>query len=245
MRAAILSDIHSNLEALEAVFAHVADRDVDAVVVLGDIVGYNADPVEVVARLVEHPNTTLIAGNHDMAATGRFDVNFFNTIAATAISWTADVLTPDARALLTALEPRAEIGLGLLVHGSVVEPAIEYVTNANVARASFAAEQFSRCFFGHTHMPACFAQAQDGHVSGSVLADGIARTLEPGARYMLNPGSVGQPRDRDPRASYLIYDQTEATAVVHRVDYDLETTQRKILDAGLPDFLALRLASGR
>lgn len=244
MRAAFLSDVHSNLEALDAVLEHAREQGAVAYVVLGDIVGYNADPDGVIARLMSLPNLTLLAGNHDLAVTGRFDVGIFNRIAADAISWTGEVLSPEARGVLEGLEPRAEATQGLLVHGSVVDPAIEYVVNTDVARRSFDAEDFALCFFGHTHVPTCFS-ANGGEVNGTILQDGVAQPLGEGARFMLNPGSVGQPRDGDPRASYMIYDDAERVVVVHRVTYDLERTQRKVLDAGLHPFLAERLASGR
>lgn len=244
MRAAFLSDVHSNLEALDAVLGHAREQGAVAYVVLGDIVGYNADPDGVIARLMSLPNLTLLAGNHDLAVTGRFDVGIFNRIAADAISWTGEVLSPEARGVLEGLEPRAEATQGLLVHGSVVDPAIEYVVNTDVARRSFDAEDFALCFFGHTHVPTCFS-ANGGEVHGTILQDGVAQPLGGGARFMLNPGSVGQPRDGDPRASYMIYDDAERVVVVHRVTYDLERTQRKVLDAGLHPFLAERLASGR
>lgn len=245
MRVAILSDVHSNLEALEAVLIHALEQQARSHVVLGDIVGYNADPVEVIARLASLPDVTLIAGNHDLAAIGRYDVSIFNPVAAEAIAWTAEALTADARTLLTSLEPKRRAPVGLLVHGSVVKPDIEYVFNAETAEKSFKAEPFDVCFFGHTHMPACYRRDADGFVVGSVLADGTALHLDPGARFMLNPGSVGQPRDRDPRASYGIFDDDAMTITVHRVPYDIERTQQKVRDAGLPGVLADRLSDGR
>src|SRR5687768_13138674 len=123
MRVAFLSDVHSNLEALEAVLSDARDKDAGSYVVLGDIVGYNANPNEVIARLTELPQVALLAGNHDLAATGRFDVSIFNSMAAAAIRWTTDVLTDEARGVLDALKPRADNEHGVLVHGSVVDPA--------------------------------------------------------------------------------------------------------------------------
>ena len=245
MRIAILSDVHSNLEALDAVLARAAEAGASSTLVLGDIVGYNADPREVVERLVSLPNVTLLAGNHDLAATDRFDVTWFNSVAAAAIRWTAQALGPDALQVLRGLVPRVETAEALLVHGSVRDPAAEYVVNAADAQASFDAEEFSLCFFGHTHLPASFVADGSGNIVGRPLSDGETVSLEPGSRVMLNPGSVGQPRDSDPRASFMIYDTDEASAVVHRVAYDLATTQLKIRAVGLPDVLADRLAVGR
>lgn len=244
MRIAILSDIHSNLEALDAVLARADDEGVDATFVLGDIVGYNADPVAVITRLQGRDATTAIAGNHDLAATGRFDTSLFNVVAADAIAWTSDRLIDADCHYLDDLTPSTGTAHALLVHGSVVDPAIEYVNNVRKARASFDANPFTLCFFGHTHMPTLFSHHGDT-VDASVLADGAGVTLDGARRYMLNPGSVGQPRDNDPRASFMIYDEQTRTATVHRVAYDIPSAQEKIHAAGLPTILADRLAVGR
>ena len=245
MRIVVLSDIHSNLEALDAVLQRARDERVEATYVLGDIVGYGADPNAVVARLGEQPSSVLIAGNHDLAATGRFDTEWFNPVAAEAIAWTESILDPDARAFLTALEPRGDAAEGLLVHGSVVDPAAEYVLNLEVARASFEAAEFGHCFFGHTHLPTLFID-EGGRIDGRALRDGAGVSLESngGKRFMVNPGSVGQPRDGDPRASMMIYDTADRSAVVHRVPYPIERAAAKIRHAGLPAVLADRLAVG-
>jgi predicted phosphodiesterase len=246
VRIAILSDIHSNLEALDAVLARARDEGATATFVLGDIVGYGADPDAVVARLAEQPSATVIAGNHDLAATGRFDATWFNTVAADAIRWTESTMDPATRAFLSGLEPRGDSSEGLLVHGSVVDPAAEYVVNVEAARASFDAAPFACCFFGHTHLPTLFAD-DDGRIDGFALHDGASVSLSANGttRYMINPGSVGQPRDGDPRASMMIYDSDERTAVVYRVPYDIEAAASKIRDAGLPGMLADRLSLGR
>lgn len=244
MRIAVLSDIHSNLEALEAVLARAADEGAEATWVLGDLVGYGADPVGVVERLRALAGA-ILAGNHDLAATDRFDTRWFNAVAEKAIRWTREVIDVDTHAFLADLVPRGRTDAGLLVHGSVVDPAAEYITDTTVARASFDAESFSVCFFGHTHMPTMFVRADGGRVEGVVLADGVAVRIDPAVRYLLNPGSVGQPRDGDRRASFLMLDIDARTAVVHRVAYDIDAAQTKIRDAGLPHVLADRLAEGR
>jgi len=243
VRIAVLSDVHSNLEALEAVLEHTGGR-ADTFYVLGDIVGYGADPQAVVDRL-DALGGTLIAGNHDLAATDRFDTQWFNRVAATAIRWTVEALDDGGRAVLQALEPRRESLAGLLVHGSVVDPAAEYVVNTGDAAVSFEADPFEICFFGHTHLPVVFWTDGGTHVNRRGLVDARALQLEPGTRYMLNPGSVGQPRDGDPRASYMLFDTEGRAATVHRVEYAIQTAQRKIRDAGLPEVLADRLAVGR
>ena len=248
MRIAVLSDIHSNVEALDAVLDRAQTEDAGATVVLGDIVGYGADPVAVVERLRSLPRVTMIAGNHDLAATQRFDTTWFNSAAEAAIRWTRAALDDDTMRTLTALEPRGALGEALLVHGSVVDPAAQYVFNADQAGESFDAEPFTLCFFGHTHMPTLFEAGPNADrpsiVKGQILGDREPVELREG-RFMLNPGSVGQPRDADPRASFMIFDTERSIAVVHRVPYDIAGAQRKIYDAGLPTVLGDRLAVGR
>jgi len=245
VRIAVISDIHSNLEALGAVLDRAEEERAEATYVLGDIVGYGADPDAVVARLAEQPSAVCIAGNHDLAATGRFDTGWFNSIATDAIEWTTSVMNDDTRAFLSSLEPRGDAAEGLLVHGSVVDPAAEYVMNVAAARASFGAGDFVRCFFGHTHLPTVFVD-EGGRIDGYALRDGDPVSLAvDGTRFMVNPGSVGQPRDGDPRASMMILDTERATGVVHRVPYAIDAAAAKIRDAGLPPALADRLALGR
>jgi predicted phosphodiesterase len=246
VRIAVLSDIHSNLEALDAVLKRAREERAEATYVLGDIVGYGADPDAVIARLRELPSVFLIAGNHDLAATDRFETAWFNAVAAEAIRWTVDVMTPESRNALELLEPRAGAAEGLLVHGSVVDPAAEYVLNVDIARASFDAETFERCFFGHTHLPTLFARDERNRVTGRALLDGEVVSLnDEGERFMANPGSVGQPRDGDPRASMMMYDTSDRSAVVYRVEYPIEQAARKIREAGLPEILADRLSVGQ
>jgi predicted phosphodiesterase len=246
VRIAVISDIHSNLEALGAVLDRAEEERAEATYVLGDIVGYGADPDAVVARLAEQPSAVCIAGNHDLAATGRFDTGWFNSIATDAIEWTTSVMNDDTRAFLSNLEPRGDAAEGLLVHGSVVDPAAEYVMNVASARASFGAGDFVRCFFGHTHLPTVFVD-DGGRIDGHALRDGdpVSLAANGSKRFMVNPGSVGQPRDGDPRASMMILDTERATAVVHRVPYAIDSAAAKIRDAGLPPALADRLAFGR
>jgi predicted phosphodiesterase len=246
VRIAVLSDIHSNVEALDAVLARARDERAGTTYVLGDIVGYGADPDAVVARLAEQPSTVCIAGNHDLAATGRFDTDWFNPIATDAIRWTVSVMRDETRTFLAGLEPRGDAAEGLLVHGSVVDPAAEYVMNVEAARASFDADAFARCFFGHTHLPTLFVN-EGGRIDGVALRDGepVSLARDGSKRFMINPGSVGQPRDGDARASLMIVDTDAMSAVVHRVPYAIETAAGKIRDAGLPVALAERLAYGR
>ena len=241
MRIAILSDIHSNLEALEAVLGAVDEARCERVVVLGDIVGYGADPTAVIERLRDRDAIT-IAGNHDLAATGAFDVTWFNEVATAAIGWTKENLSSDAKNFLESLHPMLQTDHGLLVHGSVRDPIAEYLLSADDAAVSFSLAEFPLAFFGHTHFPTVFRHRPDGHVAGWVLREGEEVALVAGERYMLNPGSVGQPRDRDPRAAFLVVD--DGRAVGHRIAYPIERAAQKIRAAGLPGWLAERLSLG-
>jgi diadenosine tetraphosphatase ApaH/serine/threonine PP2A family protein phosphatase len=217
--------------------------------VLGDIVGYGADPVPVVDR-IRGLGPDAVCGNHDLVAIGRFDVGWFNEVAAAAAIWTIDQLNDEVRAWIASLEPSTRTGEIRLVHGSVRDPVAEYITDIVVASASFDALSEDVCFFGHTHVPAVYQFAPQGEgarpLSGRVTewhpeAEDELK-LASGTRYLINPGSVGQPRDGDPRASYAIVDGTRVTW--HRVEYSIESAQKKILDAGLPPWLAQRLAIG-
>lgn len=241
MRTAVLSDIHSNLEALDAVLAAADEAGCERVIVLGDIVGYGADPDAVIGRLADR-DAIAIAGNHDLAATGAFDVSWFNEVAAAAIAWTTATMTSDTKSYLEALSPRRDSASALLVHGSVRDPVAEYLLAAPDAAASFALDDFPLAFFGHTHLPTIFRARGDGTVNAWVLDENLELTFAPDERYMVNPGSVGQPRDRDPRAAFLIWDDGRVTG--HRVSYPIEAAAKKILDAGLPRWLAERLALG-
>src|SRR5919106_1785234 len=191
MRIAVLSDIHSNLEALDAVLAAADDAGCERVIALGDIVGYGADPDAVIARLADR-DAIAIAGNHDLAATGAFDVSWFNEVAAAAITWTTQTIARETKSYLDALSPRRDTSSALLVHGSVRDPIAEYLLAVPDAAASFALDAFPLAFFGHTHLPTVFRAREDGTVSGWVLDENADLTFAPGERYMVNPGSVGQ-----------------------------------------------------
>jgi predicted phosphodiesterase len=240
MRIAVLSDIHSNLAALEAVTADLDEAD--ELWILGDIVGYGPEPNEVVTAL-QRLGARSVMGNHDGAAIGAVDARDFNPDAGRAIAWTADVIDANARAYLSALpEVRCE-GELTAVHGSPRDPIWEYVTSAAIAAANFAAFDTAVCFFGHTHVPVIFRQA-DGRVTAQAVRGGTEYPLE-GGRYLLNPGSVGQPRDGDPESAYLVLDTDRATVTFRRVAYPVERTQRRMQEAGLPQRLIERLAVGR
>src|SRR3954468_10438411 len=239
MRIAVLSDIHSNLVALEAVLAHAGA--VDAIWHLGDVVGYGPDPDGVVARLADVAATG-VRGNHDAAALGGDEIEWFNPEARAAAEWTRDTIAEDTRAWLAGLPERAEDGEMTLVHGSARDPLREYITSAAIARANLGDFTTRHLLHGHTHVPVAFAE-DSGRIGGVVPRPGTSVALA-GRRVLLNPGSVGQPRDGDPRASYLVLDRDADTVTWQRVAYDVAPVQTAIRAAGLPGRLADRLAIG-
>jgi diadenosine tetraphosphatase ApaH/serine/threonine PP2A family protein phosphatase len=245
MRHLVISDIHANLEALEAVLS--AAGRVDHTLVLGDVIGYGADPNAVVDRLRAMDRVTFIRGNHDKVGAGLETVSGFNHLARQAIQWTAGTLTDTNRAWVAAL-PRGPIDIDELVeicHGSPFDEDV-YIFDELDVRQAFTVARRPVCLFGHTHVPAAFCLA-----ASTLTACGPPRgttfeiALKSDARYLVNCGAVGQPRDGDPRAAYGIVDTKRRTLMVARVEYDVVLTQAKILAAGLPDVLAQRLAIGR
>jgi diadenosine tetraphosphatase ApaH/serine/threonine PP2A family protein phosphatase len=251
MRIAILSDIHANLEALEAVLDRAKQLGAETTWVLGDMVGYGADPVAVVDR-IRDLGSEAVCGNHDLVAIKQFDVGWFNDVAAAAAIWTIDQLNDSIREWLTTLSPSKRVDEMRLVHGSVRDPVAEYITDIVVASASFDALEENICFFGHTHLPAVYTFTPTPQEGARLLGGNVRQwhagpedelSLAASTRYLINPGSVGQPRDGDPRASFVILDG--GTVSWHRVEYPIESAQKKILDAGLPPWLAQRLALGR
>ncbi|HYN70552.1 MAG TPA: metallophosphoesterase family protein [Candidatus Eisenbacteria bacterium] len=239
MRVAVLSDIHSNVVALEAVLA--AAGEVDAVWQLGDNVGYGPEPNQAIARLVR-AGATGVRGNHDAAAAGGPEIEWFNPDARRAMEWTREAIDGDTRAWLTALPERLTAGACQLVHGSPREPIWEYITSVPVARANLALLETPIGLNGHTHIPVAFIE-DDGRIE--VVGPGDGSRLELGGRRaLLNPGSVGQPRDGDPRASFMILDPDAGTASWHRVEYDIAAVQSNMREAGLPPSLVARLSLG-
>ncbi len=249
MRALILSDIHANLQALDAVLAHAPAYDV--VWNLGDIVGYGGNPNEVIERS-RALGPLIVRGNHDRACCGLTDVEGFNPVASRAARWTQCVLSAEHLSWLRHLDsgpvtPEAGISCA---HGSMRDED-EYVLSPREAHDSFAVVATPVNFFGHTHLQGGFAS--DGYQWYRLTPDYFTHDdpeewvlqLSSGARYMLNPGSVGQPRDGDWRAAFAIYDTEQRTLTFHRVPYDLRTAQESIIRAGLPDRLAFRLRDGR
>jgi predicted phosphodiesterase len=242
MLVAVLSDIHSNLRALEAVLGSLGT--VDAVWHLGDVVGYGPEPDAVVARLLE-TGAVGVKGNHDDAVCGGKSIEGFNEDARTAAEWTRARIAATTLAYLEGLPETITPGGAdfTLVHGSPREPIWEYLTAALAARENMSFFETRYCLVGHTHVPLVFRERRD-HVE-TLVPDPESRLALDERRAILNPGSVGQPRDGDPTASYLILDTTAGHATWQRVGYDISATQTAMLAAGLPPRLARRLSSGR
>jgi predicted phosphodiesterase len=244
MRIAVLSDIHANLAALEAVASDLPA--VDQVWVLGDIVGYGPHPNEVIGTL-QAMGARSVLGNHDGAAIGTVDPGYFNPDARRAIEWTAGAIDANARAYIGSLPEVRRDGQLTAVHGSPRDPIWEYITGPSIAVANLAAFDTRLCLFGHTHLPVAF-QAVDGGVASTIGMPGETVALG-GSRALLNPGSVGQPRDGLPDAAYAILeisDRPEDDAIqFRRVRYDIDRTQRDMRQLGLPPRLVERLSFGR
>lgn len=242
MQTLVLSDIHANLAALEAVL-EVAP-DFDAIWCLGDLVGYGPRPNECIDRLRDFSHTSLV-GNHDWAALGKLDLSSFNAVARAANEWTQQELTSGSRNFLAGLSPSLQRETFTLAHASPREPIWEYVMDSNTAYQNF--EHFSTpfCLVGHTHVPVVFQLNSEEQRCETVLPP-LPEPLALGPeRAIINPGSVGQPRDGDPRASYAVLDSDEMTWTFHRVAYPIELTQERMRASGLPGRLINRLEIGR
>ncbi|UYN88656.1 MAG: metallophosphoesterase family protein [Anaerolineales bacterium] len=239
MRTLVISDIHANLTALEAVLADAGT--VDAVWCLGDVVGYGPDPNECIARLAALPNLVCLQGNHDAAAIGQLPLESFNAEARTSVEWLRDMLTPESLAFLQNLQPmRVEEGV-TLAHASPRQPVLEYLLDSYSALENFSYFETPFCFVGHTHVPVLFIK----HGAGiNLQIPPAGTTLELHDRCIANPGSVGQPRDRDPRAAYAIFDPQYASWHYTRVEYDIPLVQTRMLAARLPERHASRLSGG-
>jgi diadenosine tetraphosphatase ApaH/serine/threonine PP2A family protein phosphatase len=243
MRYAILADIHSNLEASRAVLEDIHIKgDVDEIWCLGDIVGYGPDPRECI-ELVKKTCSICVAGNHDLAAIGKLDLSYFNPAAAEACQWTAAQLNPIDTRYLEDLPQGAEVGDFMLVHGSPSDPIMEYILSASIAEKNFAFFTNKFCLAGHSHVPAAYRKEDNG-TQPIHLTMGVGLVMHT-HRMIVNPGSVGQPRDGDPRASYAIYDSEGMMLRLYRVEYDVAATQAKMMQAGLPVPLITRLEQGR
>jgi diadenosine tetraphosphatase ApaH/serine/threonine PP2A family protein phosphatase len=243
MRYLIISDIHSNLAAFEAVLADAGSFD--KVWCLGDVVGYGPDPNECVERLRDLPHVCVV-GNHDWAALGKMDTEDFNPDAKRACLWTREQLSPSNLEYLGTL-PKSFVEEGFtLVHGSPRHPIWEYILYSFTAKANFEYFDTRFCFVGHTHVPIIYRyRPENPNQPCDTMIPPSDRSLVLGDdRLIINPGSVGQPRDGDPRASYAILDSDELTLEYRRVSYPIETTQARMVERGLPVRLVMRLAYG-
>ncbi|MDF1814915.1 MAG: metallophosphoesterase family protein [Verrucomicrobiales bacterium] len=240
MRYAIFGDIHANLEALETVLYDAAEQECTNFVCIGDIVGYNANPVECL-NTVRDMGCPVVKGNHDEEAILDTSLDGLNPLAKRAMEWTRAQLGESDRQWLADLKLVRQVRDFTIVHATLDTPGgWTYVTNKFDAMASFSYQFTQLCFYGHTHTPKIYVKGE----SVEALEETEA-TLELGKKYFINVGSVGQPRDGDWRASYAVYDVETKEVRIRRLEYDIQTAQKKILDAGLPEMLAHRLALGK
>jgi predicted phosphodiesterase len=242
MRVAVVSDIHANLHALEAVLAAIDADPVDELWCLGDLVGYGPKPNECCA-IVEARAAVCLCGNHDLAVRGTIDLVEFSGDAGTAAAWTRAVLADDARAFLDGLQPAGRASGVALFHGSARDPVWEYVLSDEAAITTFMLTEEPLVLVGHSHA-ALQISLRDAVLEGGLAPDGTEVELAD-ARWLLNPGSVGQPRDGDPHAAYLLLDLDAKRATFRRVAYDVELTQSEMREAGLPEALIERLTLGQ
>jgi predicted phosphodiesterase len=243
MRVAIASDIHGNRHAFEAVIAAAESAGAEELWCLGDLVGYGADPDDCVTLASEH-SAVCLAGNHDLAVTGRLPIDDFSRGAALAVRWTQDVMLPESIAFLKSLEPTGSAdGVGLF-HASPRDPVWEYVLSSLAAELCLDVTRQRISLIGHSHVALAFHRAEGEPATGSTRRPGEVADLTRG-KWLINPGSVGQPRDGDPRAAWLLLDTAGATAEWRREDYDIAGAQAAIRAARLPDSLAERLRHGQ
>lgn len=242
MRYAIFSDVHSNLEALEAVMDSYKKEGIDKYLCIGDLIGYGANPRECIEK-VRSIASVVCAGNHDWAAVRLFSLEYFNSDARSAILWTRHLLSQGHQGFLESLKLTFKNEDLILVHGTLNNPhEFNYLSDAYIAEETFRLMDRNVCFVGHTHQPQIFSKDQNERIYAHKEA---AVTLSNANKYIVNVGSVGQPRDGDPHASYCIYDSKEREIQIKRVKYNAEAARKKIIEKGLPKFLGDRLIAGR
>jgi diadenosine tetraphosphatase ApaH/serine/threonine PP2A family protein phosphatase len=241
MRVLVISDIHANLTALETVLEDAGE--VDVVWALGDVVGYGPDPNECIERVKSLPNIVCLLGNHDAATLGLIDVLTFNPAARLAIQWTREHVKPENLEFLRKLPESFREDNITLVHGSPREPVWEYLLDPRNAGENFRYFHTTYCFVGHTHLPIMYHMG-NGNQFAQMISPATFTPLQLSPRSIINPGSVGQPRDHDPRASYLLFDKENQTIEYRRVEYDVEAVQNRMQEAGLPNRHIQRLADG-
>lgn len=241
MKFAILSDIHSNLDALQVVLEHTRQQKCTHYVCLGDVVGYGPNPSECLA-IVRSLDCPVVMGNHDEYCAGEMDLTGFNPMAADAIKWTRQQLSEEERTWLRNLKYIRNVESFTVVHSTLDLPEKwAYVFDKLAAAASFNYQHTPVCFNGHTHVPIAFVRGAAG-IQGGLYSK---IKIEVGRKYFINVGSIGQPRDRNPKAAYATFDLINNIIELHRLDYDVAAVQKKIHAAGLPQSLADRLAQGR
>ena len=239
MRILVISDIHANLTALDAVLTDAGEFD--AAWCLGDLVGYGPDPNECIAKVRALPNLRCIIGNHDAAALDKIDTKTFNLEARQALEWTQKTLTETSISFLSSLQQKIEINNVTLTHGSPRHPVWEYLMDSQTAALNFDYFSTPYCFVGHTHLPVVYTREEKKLVVYKPTPNNKI-TLSP--RTIINPGSVGQPRDHDPRAAYVIYNPGENTWDYRRLTYDIPAVQTRMADAQLPERHIVRLQAG-
>ncbi len=245
MKLGVISDIHSNLSALKEVLADLSMEKVEGYLVLGDIVGYGPYPNECIEILQKLPNSAIIVGNHDWAAIDLEDISQFHEEARQACFWTRSILTSDAIAYLGSLEYIIHNDQYMLVHGSPRDPLDEYLINVERFEKNISFLKADICFIGHSHLPLYFSQQKDtGALDMRNIQEHEILTLAPEIVHIINPGAVGQPRDRDPRASYGIFDTQELKFVLKRKPYDIAAVQAEMTKQNLPQSLIDRLSEG-
>ena len=243
MRYGIFSDVHGNLEALETVLSLFEKEGVEEYLCAGDIVGYGAEPRECIAK-IRSLGVKGVGGNHDWACVGMFPVEDFNPFAREAILWTRNVLGAEEFSFLKSLRDICTFGDITLVHGSLDSPEeFRYIFDVESAIPTLELLQTRVCFVGHSHLPMIISRSAEGTIAHH--HDGGKVKMEKDHRYLVNVGSVGQPRDGDPRAACAIFDSDTSFVAIKRVPYDIVSAQKKIIQAGLPPFLAARLSEGR
>jgi len=244
MKIGIISDIHSNSEAINSVLKNI--EKVAEFICLGDIVGYGADPNYCIEK-VKDLNCKCIGGNHDFAVVGKLNINCFNYTARAAILWTSLQLKKENLNFLLNLEKKIELEDNVFaVHGSPQDPILEYILDKNTASLIFSKFHFKICFVGHSHLAGCFSLDENNNQIDYInYSNGGSIEINKNKRYIINCGSVGQPRDGNPKASYGIYDLKYGIVNIYRVSYPVNLTKSKIINAGLPRSLADRLSYGR
>jgi predicted phosphodiesterase len=243
MKVAVVSDIHSNRQAFEAVLEAIADSEAAELWCLGDLVGYGADP-DACVELARRHTAVCLAGNHDMAVTGELALDEFSRGASLAAQWTRDVIAPDNLSFLADLRPEGQEGSVGLYHGSPRDPIWEYVLSALLAELCLDSQSQRICLIGHSHVASSFVRREGEPATGEPRRDGARLDMSSG-EWLLNPGSVGQPRDGDPRAAWMLLDLGAETATYRRTSYDVAGAAAAIRAARLPNSLAERLEYGQ